>query len=123
MTRLVAPAGADMDALAATLAKRFARLVAVGYDTDMTPGTLAVYLMPDLAAADITPAQQLVAMAAPPDPSARSLVVQTAQTAVGVRYDQLTAAQVRALFAIVLWQAGGLNADGTVRPLAAWVRN
>ncbi len=52
----------------------------------------------------------------------RQAVLTLAQSAVGVRFDQLTAAQVRVLFAIVLRQAGALNADGTVRPLAGWAR-
>lgn len=53
--------------------------------------------------------------------AARALVVQTAQSAVGVRFDQLTAAQVRALAAILFWGAGALTATGHVRPLAQWV--
>lgn len=51
----------------------------------------------------------------------RQQVLDLARNAVGVRVDLLTAAQVRTLFAIVLWQEGALAADLTVRPLADWV--
>lgn len=51
----------------------------------------------------------------------RQQVLNLAQSAVGVAINALTAAQVRALFAIVLWQEGALNKDGTVRPLADWI--
>lgn len=52
----------------------------------------------------------------------RQHVLTLAQSAVGIRIDQLTAAQVRALFAILLRKEGALKADGTVRPLAEWVK-
>lgn len=52
----------------------------------------------------------------------RTQVRTLAQSAVGVRIDQLTAAQVRALMAILLWQAGALAPDGTVKELNTWVR-
>lgn len=52
----------------------------------------------------------------------RTLVVQAAQNAVGVNLTALTAGQQRALLAILLWKAGAVNPDGTVRPLAQWAR-
>ncbi len=52
----------------------------------------------------------------------RQQVISTAQSAVGVSITALTAAQVRALVAILLWKAGAIKADGTVRPLAEWVK-
>lgn len=52
----------------------------------------------------------------------RALVVQAAQGAVGVNLTALTAGQQRALLAILLWKAGAVNPDGTVRPLAQWAR-
>lgn len=51
----------------------------------------------------------------------RAQVVSVAGSAVGVRIDQLTAAQVRGLVALLLFESGALNSDGTVRPLAQWV--
>lgn len=51
----------------------------------------------------------------------RQQIITLAQSAVGVRVDALTAAQVRALFAIVLWQEGALDKNGVVRPLADWI--
>ncbi len=53
----------------------------------------------------------------------RQQVLTLAQSAVGVSITALTAAQVRALVAILLWKAGAIKADGTVRPLAEWVRD
>lgn len=50
----------------------------------------------------------------------RQQVITLAQSAVGVRIDALTAAQVRALVAILLHKAGALNPDGTVRALGQW---
>lgn len=44
-----------------------------------------------------------------------------AQSSVGTAFDSLTPNQVRALLAIVLFRAGALNDDGTVRPPAEWV--
>ncbi len=52
----------------------------------------------------------------------RQQVLTRAHSAVGIRIDQATAAQVRALFAILLRKEGALKADGTVRPLADWVK-
>lgn len=90
--------------------------------------TLAPYTASEEAARDAEEAaaaaeQQAKQQAAQQAAAARALVVQTAQTAVGVAYGSLTAAQVRALMAVMLWQSGALAADGTVRPLAAWVRS
>ncbi len=52
----------------------------------------------------------------------RQRVRDLAQSAVGVRIDLLSAPQVRALQAVLLWQAGALDKDGVVQPLAEWVR-
>lgn len=50
----------------------------------------------------------------------RSQVVTVAQSAVGVVITSLTAAQVRALLAVLLWRAGALTDAGAIRPLAQW---
>lgn len=50
----------------------------------------------------------------------KAQIVTIAQTAVGVRVDLLTAAQVRALVAMLLNRAGAIAADLTIRPLADW---
>lgn len=50
----------------------------------------------------------------------RQRVVALAQSAVGMRVDALTAAQVRALLVVLLHKGGALNNDGTVRPLGQW---
>lgn len=52
----------------------------------------------------------------------KQAVLTVAQSAVGVRFDQLTAAQLRALFAIMLFREGALDNAGLVRPLGQWVR-
>lgn len=52
----------------------------------------------------------------------RALVLDAAQEAVGVSVDALSAPQLRALVAILLWQADALTPDGTIRPLSDWIR-
>lgn len=52
----------------------------------------------------------------------RQALITQAQSAVGVRVDQLSAAQQKAMVAILLWNAGGLNPDMTIAPLATFVR-
>lgn len=54
--------------------------------------------------------------------AAKALVLPVAQSAVGTRFDLLTASQLRALAAILFWQAGALDSNGIVQPLAGWVR-
>lgn len=80
--------------------------------------------------ADPTPAEIAAALAAQQqqDQQARTdaaqlrqQVLTLANSAAGVRVDALTAPQVRALVSLLLWQAGALNKDGTVRPLADWI--
>lgn len=53
--------------------------------------------------------------------AARTAAVNIAGSAVGVAIGSLTAAQVRALVACLLWKNGALNSDGTVKPLASWL--
>ena len=45
----------------------------------------------------------------------------TAQSAEGVSYTSLTASQQLALLAVLLWKAGALAPDGTIKPLKEWV--
>lgn len=45
-----------------------------------------------------------------------------AQSAGGVPLADLTTAQRNALMAALLWKAGGIAPDGTIRPLAEWMR-
>lgn len=52
----------------------------------------------------------------------RQQIATVAGSAVGAAFDQLTAAQVRALVAILLRNAGALDKAGKVKPLADWVR-
>lgn len=52
----------------------------------------------------------------------RDQIVTTAQSAVGVSITALTAAQARALLAILLYQTGAIDLSGTVRPLNEWTR-
>ena len=50
----------------------------------------------------------------------RNNIKSIAQSAAGVRLNDLTAAQSRALVAVLLWKSGGLAPDMTVRPLGDW---
>jgi len=74
----------------------------------------------DVTAKSIATAHNAAALT--PEQTLRETIKTTAQSAVGVAYDALTAAQVRALFAKMLWEAGALNNDGTVKPLGQWGR-
>lgn len=83
----------------------------------LTDAELAQRQADQQAAATLAAQQQQAATDAS---TTRTLVVQTAQTAVGVNITALTAAQVRALLAVLMAKAGALNPDGTVRPLGQW---
>ena len=48
-------------------------------------------------------------------------VVTLAQSAMGQPVNALTAAQVRALVALLLWKAEAMTNQGTVRPLGEWL--
>lgn len=50
----------------------------------------------------------------------RQRILTAAQSAVGVQLDQLTAVQIRALLAIVLFKAGAVGTSGVVQPLNTW---
>jgi hypothetical protein len=65
-------------------------------------------------------AARLAAIAAAATKKGQILTI--AQTAVGVRVDLLTAAQLRALFAVTLWKEDALDAALLIRPLAEWVK-
>lgn len=52
----------------------------------------------------------------------RQQIVQAAQSAVGVAIGQLSIAQRNALIVLLLWKAGALNRDGTVKDLGEWVQ-
>lgn len=72
----------------------------------------------DAIAARETARQAALAEAA----TLRLAIITLAQSAAGARVDQLTAGQVRALFAILLWEEGALKNDLTVRALSEWVK-
>lgn len=50
----------------------------------------------------------------------RTQVLTLAGSSVGTAINQLTANQVRALVALLLWKNGALTATGTVKPLDEW---
>lgn len=52
----------------------------------------------------------------------RNTVISTAQSAVGVTFPNLTAAQRNALMVVLFWKAGALDKDGKIRPLAEWAK-
>lgn len=53
----------------------------------------------------------------------REAIKTIAQSAVGETLDNLTQAQLKALVAILLWKAGAVESNLTIRPLGQWVRN
>lgn len=50
----------------------------------------------------------------------KQTIKQTAQSAVGVRVDQLDNNQIKALLAILLWQRGAVANDLTINPFSDW---
>jgi hypothetical protein len=91
--------------------------------------SIAVWNLPDpqptpeqlQIAADAYLAEQ--AAAATEASALRTLVLNLATSAVGKTLNTLTAGEVRALMAILLWQAGGVTGAGVVRPLVEWVQS
>jgi hypothetical protein len=80
--------------------------------SDPTPTEIAAAI----AAKDAQAAQDTA------DASALRTRVRTlAQSAVGIQFDQLSGAQVRALIAILLHKQGAIDKNGAIRPLADWV--
>jgi len=79
--------------------------------TQPTPAQLA-------AASDAYDAAE--AQAASEAQALRTQVINAANSAVGIVITSLTAAQVRALLAVVLHKGGALDKDGKVRPLGQW---
>lgn len=57
-----------------------------------------------------------------PEQQMMEAIKSVAQSTVGVALTDLSAAQVKSLLAVLLWRVGGVNPDGTVRPLGQWVR-
>lgn len=57
------------------------------------------------------------------DQNFRQAVKDLATSAVGVRVDNLTTNQLKAMLAILLFQSGGLNRQLEVKPLKEWVRD
>lgn len=53
--------------------------------------------------------------------SAEIPLLRRALTAVGVRLVDLTAAQIKAIMALVLYNQGGVSSTLTVKPLTSWV--
>lgn len=51
----------------------------------------------------------------------RTRVLTPAQSSVGVQVDALTAAQIRALVALLLYKQGAIDKSGAVLPLAGWL--
>ena len=49
-------------------------------------------------------------------------IKQTAQSAVGIKYDALSITQVRALYGFVLFKEGAIDTSGKIRPLKDWVK-
>lgn len=50
-------------------------------------------------------------------------ILNTAKGAEGMALVDLSAGQIKALLAVLLYKAGGVNDDGTVKALSQWVRD
>lgn len=115
------PAGTDTERLRALLPARLRPPSGWVLGATTTAAPTAVEFVPDLTAGEQATLTDLMGQAEPLSAAARDLVLSTAQTAVGVRYDALTNIQLRALVGILLWREGALDGAGVVRPLARWV--
>lgn len=94
----------------------------VTYQAWLGAGNLPTVIDSEASLMDVLAAQYPAGLlSSSPQGQLRTAIVSTAQTAVGVTLNNLTAAQVKALLAILLYKAGGVNNDGTVRPLSQWV--
>lgn len=98
------------------------------YHFDATTGERTPFTPEEEAAADARQqAAEAAATAEENQRTAQNTLLQTirqvARSAEGVLVTDLTAAQQRALFAVWLWERGGLANDGTVKPLGQWVRD
>lgn len=82
-----------------------------GPDAQPTPAQIAAL---------ITAFRSAETQAAADAQTLRTKVSTLAQSAVGVQLDQLTAAQVRALIAFVLYKQGAIDKTGAIKPLDTW---
>lgn len=87
-----------------------------------TRGPLPVDPTPGESAAAIAAREAALAAALAAAATKRAQILAIAQSTVGIRADLLTNLQLRALFGIILWEAGALDGGLLVRPLAEWVR-
>lgn len=76
---------------------------------------------PAESAAAIAARQQAAQQAQADAQALRQQILSLAQSAVGVSLNALTANQRNALVACLLWKAGGVANDMTVRPLGQWL--
>jgi hypothetical protein len=83
-------------------------------DTNDTATVRAIYDAHDVAVFEAEDAQAV---------AARSAILATAQSTVGVKFTDLTAAQIKALMACLLYAAGGVDVKNmTVKPLSEWMQ-
>jgi hypothetical protein len=94
-----------------TLDSSSAILTWIGAATQPTPAQIA---------ARVAALQAAEAQEGAENETLRTRVRALAQSAVGVQVDQLTAAQVRALFIVFLYKRGAIDRSGTVRPFGEW---
>lgn len=86
-------------------------------------GPLPADPTPEESAAAIAALQQATATDAADAAALRQRVLGLANSAVGIQIDALTAGQVRALMALLLWRAGALDKTGAIKPLVGWLNN
>ena len=54
--------------------------------------------------------------------AARDAVKAIAQSAVGVAVNDLTTQQLKSMVAVLLWKAGAVDSDLTIKPLGEWTK-
>ena len=97
-----------------------------GLSTGKVAGRIRLHFEDTAADEQIATAQSIVLAHDPQqktaDQQARLDLKAIAQSAVGVNFNDLTTAQLKALLAVLIMERGGLNNDLTIAALGKWVR-
>lgn len=98
----------------------------VGLSQGKTKTAVTLHFEESVTDTELTTAQGILAAHNPAELTTAQTTIANiktvAQSTEGLLLTDLTAAQVKSLLAVLLWRAGAVEADGTVRPLGQWVR-
>ncbi len=122
MSKHTIPSNIDITTLKAQVTRLIREPVVMYENAPEHPATALVFT-PNLTAGETTILTSIFDQLDPTQDSAlRTLIINLAQSAVGLQVDALTAAQTRALVAILLYKQGALTPTGAVKPLNQWAQ-